>query len=59
MSCLKVLYTSIIIESHSFVQTINTQDAKLRDNWRVQTAVPESYVNSSLAVYRGLEDEKV
>jgi len=59
MPCLKLLYTSIITESHSFVQTINTQYAKLRDNWRVQPAVPESHVNSSQAVYRGLEDGKV
>jgi len=38
------------MESHSFVQTINTQYAKLRDNWRVQPTVPERYVNSSAAV---------
>jgi len=55
MPCLKLLYASIIIEIHSFVQTINTQYAMLRDNWRVQPAVPERYVNSSPPVYRGLE----
>jgi len=57
----KTFVASIIIEIHSFVQTINTQYAMLRDNWRVQPAVPERYVNSSPAVYtrNGLEDGKV